>query len=97
MELGDWPRGPPLSGREGRGGRRKRSMAAAAGAGAGARLWAAAVLLLAGAGPVPAELTDGNSEHLKREHSLMKPYQGERGPGWRTGTGTGGAGPGARC
>lgn len=55
--------------------------AAGAGAGAGARLWAAAVLLLAGAGPAPAELTDGNSEHLKREHSLMKPYQGERGPG----------------
>ncbi|NXJ11626.1 LMAN2 protein, partial [Odontophorus gujanensis] len=25
--------------------------------------------------PAPAELTDGNSEHLKREHSLMKPYQ----------------------
>lgn len=76
-------------------------MAAAAGAGAGARLWAAAVLLLAGAGPAPAELTDGNSEHLKREHSLMKPYQGERGPGGGPGTGGantgGGTGPGAEA
>ncbi|POI24297.1 hypothetical protein CIB84_011953, partial [Bambusicola thoracicus] len=45
---------------------------------AGAQLVAVALLLLAGAGPrlAPAELTDGNSEHLKREHSLMKPYQG---------------------
>ncbi|KAJ8338481.1 hypothetical protein SKAU_G00374470 [Synaphobranchus kaupii] len=25
---------------------------------------------------VHADITDGNSEHLKREHSLMKPYQG---------------------
>lgn len=51
-------------------------------AGAG-RLLAAAALLVAAAGPrpAPAELTDGNSEHLKREHSLMKPYQGERGDG----------------
>lgn len=48
---------------------------------AGVQLVAVALLLLAGAGPrlAPAELTDGNSEHLKREHSLMKPYQGERG------------------
>lgn len=48
---------------------------------AGAQLAAIALLLLAGVGPrlAPAELTDGNSEHLKREHSLMKPYQGERG------------------
>ncbi|XP_053935973.1 vesicular integral-membrane protein VIP36 [Cuculus canorus] len=54
-------------------GRRKWSMAAGAGG-----LVAAAALLLAVAGPrpAPAELTDGNSEHLKREHSLMKPYQG---------------------
>lgn len=28
-------------------------------------------------GPVTADITDGNSEHLKREHSLIKPYQGE--------------------
>lgn len=27
-------------------------------------------------GPVAADITDGNSEHLKREHSLIKPYQG---------------------
>ncbi|XP_031453986.1 vesicular integral-membrane protein VIP36 [Phasianus colchicus] len=71
----------PVIGREGRrcgvgaarrGGRRKRRMAA------GAQLVAVALLLLAGVGPrlAPAELTDGNSEHLKREHSLMKPYQG---------------------
>lgn len=26
---------------------------------------------------VCAELTDGNTEHLKREHSLLKPYQGK--------------------
>lgn len=51
-------------------------------AGAGGLVAAAAVLLaLAGPRPAPAELTDGNSEHLKREHSLMKPYQGERGAG----------------
>lgn len=31
-------------------------------------------------GPVAADITDGNSEHLKREHSLIKPYQGEGGP-----------------
>lgn len=24
-----------------------------------------------------ADITDGNAEHLKREHSLIKPYQGE--------------------
>lgn len=55
------------------GGRRKRSMAAGAG---GLVATAALLLALAGPRPVPAELTDGNSEHLKREHSLMKPYQG---------------------
>uniref|UniRef100_A0A8I5ZUM0 Lectin, mannose-binding 2 n=1 Tax=Rattus norvegicus TaxID=10116 RepID=A0A8I5ZUM0_RAT len=27
-------------------------------------------------GLVAADITDGNSEHLKREHSLIKPYQG---------------------
>ncbi|XP_060271701.1 vesicular integral-membrane protein VIP36 isoform X2 [Ovis aries] len=27
-------------------------------------------------GPVAADITDGNSEHLKREHSLIKPYHG---------------------
>ncbi|KAK7801553.1 hypothetical protein U0070_006698 [Myodes glareolus] len=27
-------------------------------------------------GQVAADITDGNSEHLKREHSLIKPYQG---------------------
>lgn len=26
---------------------------------------------------VCCDITDGNAEHLKREHSLMKPYQGE--------------------
>lgn len=35
------------------------------------------LLLLAGTPPRgAAELTDGNNEHLKREHSLIKPYQG---------------------
>lgn len=61
---------------------RKRSMAA----GAGGLLAAALLLAVAGPPPAPAELTDGNSEHLKREHSLMKPYQGERGAR-RDGTG----------
>ncbi|XP_033617552.1 vesicular integral-membrane protein VIP36 isoform X3 [Fukomys damarensis] len=32
------------------------------------------ILLLLGS--VAADITDGNSEHLKREHSLIKPYQG---------------------
>lgn len=35
------------------------------------------LLLLLLLGPVAADITDGNSEHLKREHSLIKPYQGE--------------------
>lgn len=26
---------------------------------------------------VCCDITDGNAEHLKREHSLMKPYQGK--------------------
>lgn len=26
---------------------------------------------------VSCDITDGNAEHLKREHSLMKPYQGK--------------------
>jgi len=26
---------------------------------------------------VYSDITDGNAEHLKREHSLIKPYQGE--------------------
>ena len=26
---------------------------------------------------VRCDITDGNAEHLKREHSLMKPYQGK--------------------
>lgn len=34
-------------------------------------------LLLLLLGLVAADITDGNSEHLKREHSLIKPYQGE--------------------
>nr|XP_004611574.1 unnamed protein product [Sorex araneus] len=34
------------------------------------------LLLLLSLGPVAADITDGNSEHLKREHSLIKPYQG---------------------
>ncbi|RLW02834.1 hypothetical protein DV515_00006769 [Chloebia gouldiae] len=45
-------------------------------AGAGGLAAAALLLALAGPRPAPAELTDGNNEHLKREHSLMKPYQG---------------------
>lgn len=32
-------------------------------------------------GQVAADITDGNSEHLKREHSLIKPYQGEAAAG----------------
>lgn len=55
-------------------------------AGAGGLAAAALLLALAGPRPVPAELTDGNNEHLKREHSLMKPYQGERGAGGTLGT-----------
>lgn len=27
---------------------------------------------------VYSDITDGNAEHLKREHSLIKPYQGEQ-------------------
>ncbi|MBN3296254.1 LMAN2 protein, partial [Amia calva] len=37
------------------------------------------IFLLLGVCPVSvvhADITDGNSEHLKREHSLIKPYQG---------------------
>lgn len=26
---------------------------------------------------VQGDITDGNAEHLKREHSLIKPYQGK--------------------
>lgn len=29
---------------------------------------------------VGCDITDGNAEHLKREHSLMKPYQGKKPP-----------------
>ncbi|XP_006751749.2 vesicular integral-membrane protein VIP36 [Leptonychotes weddellii] len=36
----------------------------------------APLLLFLLLGPVVADITDGNSEHLKREHSLIKPYQG---------------------
>ncbi|KAM9129802.1 vesicular integral-membrane protein VIP36 [Pangshura tecta] len=36
----------------------------------------ALLLLAAGLRRGAAELTDGNNEHLKREHSLTKPYQG---------------------
>lgn len=44
-------------------------------------------LLLAGtAPPGAAELTDGNNEHLKREHSLIKPYQGAWGGQGRAAT-----------
>lgn len=35
------------------------------------------LLFLLFLGPVAADITDGNSEHLKREHSLIKPYHGE--------------------
>ena len=35
------------------------------------------LLLILLLGSVAADITDGNSEHLKREHSLIKPYQGE--------------------
>ncbi|KAF6081640.1 lectin, mannose binding 2 [Phyllostomus discolor] len=34
------------------------------------------LLLILLLGSVAADITDGNSEHLKREHSLIKPYQG---------------------
>eukprot|EP00069_Balaena_mysticetus_P013803 bmy_08378T0 len=34
------------------------------------------LLFLLFLGPVAADITDGNSEHLKREHSLIKPYHG---------------------
>ncbi|XP_034635445.1 vesicular integral-membrane protein VIP36 [Trachemys scripta elegans] len=34
------------------------------------------LLLASGLRRGAAELTDGNNEHLKREHSLTKPYQG---------------------
>ncbi|GCC45219.1 hypothetical protein chiPu_0029181, partial [Chiloscyllium punctatum] len=39
--------------------------------------WVLLFLPYLGLGLVPsaADMTDGNSEHLKREHSLMKPYQ----------------------
>uniref|UniRef100_A0A8C5XW38 L-type lectin-like domain-containing protein n=1 Tax=Microcebus murinus TaxID=30608 RepID=A0A8C5XW38_MICMU len=37
----------------------------------------ATLLLLLLLSSVAADITDGNSEHLKREHSLIKPYQGE--------------------
>lgn len=49
------------------------------------------LLLLLSPGPVAADITDGNSEHLKREHSLIKPYQGEAWAG--PGRGAGGPGP----
>lgn len=42
------------------------------------------LFLLLGLSPVSlvhADITDGNSEHLKREHSLIKPYQGKS--SWR--------------
>lgn len=34
--------------------------------------------LVAELGLVVGDITDGNAEHLKREHSLMKPYQGKK-------------------
>ncbi|XP_023650788.1 vesicular integral-membrane protein VIP36 [Paramormyrops kingsleyae] len=34
------------------------------------------LLVLLTALPVRADITDGNNEHMKREHSLTKPYQG---------------------
>uniref|UniRef100_A0A3Q3F9W4 Lectin, mannose-binding 2 n=2 Tax=Labrus bergylta TaxID=56723 RepID=A0A3Q3F9W4_9LABR len=39
-------------------------------------LRAALVFLIFGVCFVSCDITDGNVEHLKREHSLMKPYQG---------------------
>ncbi|XP_078087416.1 vesicular integral-membrane protein VIP36-like [Mustelus asterias] len=38
--------------------------------------WALFLIPCLGLAPAAADMTDGNSEHLKREHSLMKPYQG---------------------
>lgn len=43
----------------------------------GAFLGTALVFLTLGLCPVCSDLTDGNAEYLKREHSLMKPYQGK--------------------
>lgn len=43
------------------------------------------LLLLLLLGRVAADITDGNSEHLKREHSLIKPYQGEAWAGMSAG------------
>ncbi|CAL9707483.1 unnamed protein product [Knipowitschia caucasica] len=38
--------------------------------------WSWLVLLVVGFVPGFGDITDGNAEHLKREHSLTKPYQG---------------------
>lgn len=38
------------------------------------------VVLLLQLCSVCCDITDGNAEHLKREHSLMKPYQGKATP-----------------
>uniref|UniRef100_A0A8C5KUT6 L-type lectin-like domain-containing protein n=1 Tax=Jaculus jaculus TaxID=51337 RepID=A0A8C5KUT6_JACJA len=43
------------------------------GPGPGPAVFLRLLLLL---GLAAADITDGNSEHLKREHSLIKPYQG---------------------
>lgn len=45
----------------------------------GSFLSSALVLLTAELCLVCGDITDGNTEHLKREHSLMKPYQGNDG------------------
>ncbi|KAF3838861.1 hypothetical protein F7725_010629 [Dissostichus mawsoni] len=42
----------------------------------------AAVLLVFQLFEVLCDITDGNTEHLKREHSLMKPYQGNTWDFW---------------
>ncbi|CAB1441926.1 unnamed protein product, partial [Pleuronectes platessa] len=44
--------------------------------GFGGFLSSALVFLVLGLSAVSCDITDGNTEHLKREHSLMKPYQG---------------------
>lgn len=40
-------------------------------------LRAICLVLLIQFASVRSDITDGNAEHLKREHSLVKPYQGK--------------------
>lgn len=43
-----------------------------------AALRSALVFFLVNLFVVRGDITDGNAEHLKREHSLIKPYQGKK-------------------